>query len=40
VAAATQSSTEILQSDADMILAHFDRLLKVTKFVADHAEEE
>ncbi|TPG57657.1 anti-adapter protein IraP [Ewingella americana] len=40
VLAAAQSSQDILQSDVEMILAQFDRLLKVTRFVAEQAEEE
>lgn len=40
VLAAAQSSQDILQSDVEMILAQFDRLLKVTRFVAEHADEE
>lgn len=40
VLAAAQSSQDILQSDVELILAHFDRLLKVTRFVAEHVENE
>ncbi|MDN5680550.1 MAG: anti-adapter protein IraP [Ewingella sp.] len=39
VLAAAKSSDEILQSDVELILSHFDRLLKVTRFVAENAEE-
>ena len=39
VLAAAKSSDEILQSDVELVLAQFDRLLKVTRFVAENAEE-
>lgn len=40
ILAAASSSEDILQSDVELVLAHFDRLLKVTKFVAENVEEE
>jgi len=39
ILAAAASSEDILQSDVELVLAHFDRLLKVTKFVAEKSED-
>lgn len=40
ILAAAQSSDEILQSDVELILAHFDRLLNVARFVAENAKPD
>lgn len=40
MAAASVASKEILQSDADLLLMHINRLISITQFVEVHAEPQ
>ncbi len=40
ISSAKEASEEIMQSDADLLLAHFVRLISVTQFIEANAEVE
>ncbi|RLR18252.1 hypothetical protein D8L93_02645 [Sodalis-like symbiont of Bactericera trigonica] len=40
ILSATEASAEILSTDADLLLAHFNRLISVSHFVEENADSD